>query len=209
MCFQSQLAYARAQLGSREPTPEPWRGKRERHPGALPTYGGRERREEGGSLSVGFPPGGWLGNHGLVWTRGGESDLPQVEPPRGLGLTRPLLAPHSNSGGCECERRVWASEETPHLAAFLGTAAYPLLPTFALWRGSLRPAAKLRRLPALTRSSLSGSAPSELRVPSPRGSTSPPTRSRQEKEAAAVERPRQAGEQAGPPLMWARRTQAS
>lgn len=38
--------------------PEPWRGKRERRPGALPTSSGRERREEEGSLSVGTPPEG-------------------------------------------------------------------------------------------------------------------------------------------------------
>ncbi|XP_023392911.1 fibroblast growth factor 18 [Pteropus vampyrus] len=94
-----------------------------------------------------------------------------------------------SAGGCE-------SEDVRHLTAFLGTAVCPVRAAFAPRPVSVPPGAELRRLPVLASSSLEGSAPSELRVPSRRARAPPSNRSRQEKEEeAAVERPRQAGKQ--------------
>ena len=63
---------------------------------------------------------------------------------------------------------MWVRKDIVHLTEFWGTAALAVLAAFAPWRGSLRPGAEFRRLPALISSSLAGSAPSELLVPSPR-----------------------------------------
>lgn len=104
---------------------------------------------------------------------------------------------------------MWAHEDVPHLTAFLGTAACPI--PAALLRGAGH-CAQTQNSDGFQRSPAPASRALPLRSCWSRRRESerlPPTQGRQEKEEAAEERPRQAGKQAEPPLMWARRTQAS
>lgn len=82
VCFQSWLAYGRAQLGSREPTPEPWRRQGVGRRDALepPSQRQGRKKRKGAHLSV-LPVkrvAGKLHDH-----RAGKSDPHSVEPPRG------------------------------------------------------------------------------------------------------------------------------
>jgi hypothetical protein len=164
--FPKLARLRRAQLGSLQPTLEPWRG-RGRRPGALPTSGGKDAKRGRGRTWPGHPTRGVWGKPRSCVDSGRVKSAPSlVGPPQGLVLPALSLLP-THASGRERKRQRWVCQDAAHLTASWGpplsSRADAGVAVRATARGRGAPTAPhARRLPPR-----GCSAPSELPVPSP------------------------------------------